>query len=95
MCVYPVGASLVAGVFFFSALTPVSATGPGATFAAQPAPATGTYPRSVALGDVNGDTKLDMVTANSGANNVSVLLGNGDGTFQNQTINLVGTGLLR
>jgi hypothetical protein len=37
---------------------------------------------SVALADVSGDGKLDLVTANGIANTVSVLLGNGDGTFQ-------------
>jgi hypothetical protein len=37
---------------------------------------------SVALADVNGDGKLDAVTANWQSNSVSVLLGNGDGTFQ-------------
>ena len=40
------------------------------------------YPYSVALVDLNGDGKLDMVTANAVENSVSVLLGNGDGTFQ-------------
>src|SRR5437867_2555895 len=42
----------------------------------------GTYPISVAVGDVNGDGRPDLAVANSGGNTVSVLLGNGDGTFQ-------------
>lgn len=41
----------------------------------------GTNPTSVAVGDLNGDGKPDLVIGNSGSNNVSVLLGNGDGTF--------------
>ena len=40
------------------------------------------FPYSVAVGDFNGDGKLDLVTVNYGANDASVLLGNGDGTFQ-------------
>src|SRR5690349_7096580 len=35
-----------------------------------------------ATGDLNGDGKDDIVTANYSAVNVSVLFGNGDGTFQ-------------
>src|SRR5712664_1083948 len=44
----------------------------------------GIMPRSIALGDFNGDGLLDLVTANSYGTpyGVSVLLGNGDGTFQ-------------
>jgi VCBS repeat protein/FG-GAP repeat protein len=44
--------------------------------------AAGSNPHSVAVGDFNGDGKLDLALANSGSNNVSVLLGNGEGTFQ-------------
>ena len=32
--------------------------------------------------DLNGDGKLDLAVANPTANTISVLLGNGDGTFQ-------------
>jgi hypothetical protein len=42
----------------------------------------GSGPQFVATGDFNGDGKLDLVVVNEGSNNVSVLLGNGDGTFQ-------------
>jgi hypothetical protein len=43
--------------------------------------AVGTGPRSVAVGDLNSDGRLDLVTANSGSNNVSVRLGDGAGSF--------------
>src|SRR5262249_10663539 len=33
------------------------------------------------MGDFNNDGKLDLATANSGGYDVSILLGNGDGTF--------------
>ena len=42
----------------------------------------GTSPSAVVVGDFNGDGKPDIAVANSGSNNVSILLGNGDGTFQ-------------
>ena len=40
------------------------------------------HPTSAAVGDFNGDGKLDLAVANGGSNDVSVFLGNGDGTFQ-------------
>ena len=46
--------------------------------------AVGAGPFAVAAADLNGDGKLDLVTANQDSNDVSVLLGNGDGTFQAQ-----------
>ncbi|HTS67965.1 MAG TPA: VCBS repeat-containing protein, partial [Terriglobia bacterium] len=36
---------------------------------------------SVAVGDFNGDGKLDLAVANARSDNVTILLGNGDGTF--------------
>ena len=42
----------------------------------------GIYADSVAVADVNGAGKLDVVAGNYGNNNVGFLLGNGDGTFQ-------------
>ena len=41
----------------------------------------GSYPYGIASADFNGDTYVDLVTANYAAGTVSVLLGNGDGTF--------------
>jgi Ca2+-binding RTX toxin-like protein len=55
----------------------LNTTTPGAgtpSFAVQQTFATGTDPRSVAAGDVNGDGKPDLVVANAGSNTVSVLL---------------------
>jgi hypothetical protein len=43
---------------------------------------TGTAPSFAALGDFNGDGRVDMAVVNATSNAVSILLGNGDGTFQ-------------
>ena len=42
----------------------------------------GSFPNSVAVGDFDGDCISDLAVANGFSDNVSVLLGNGDGTFQ-------------
>ena len=42
-------------------------------------------PGSVAVADINGDGKPDMVVGQQGVSSVEVFLGNGDGTFQNPT----------
>jgi FG-GAP-like repeat/FG-GAP repeat len=42
----------------------------------------GAWPVAVAAGHLNRDGKLDLIVGNSDSSNVSVLLGNGDGSFQ-------------
>ncbi|HEV3278818.1 MAG TPA: FG-GAP-like repeat-containing protein [Terriglobia bacterium] len=44
--------------------------------------AAGTEPHFVAVGDFNNDGKPDLASANYDSNNVSILLGNGNGSFQ-------------
>jgi FG-GAP-like repeat/FG-GAP repeat len=53
--------------------------------------AVGTTPHGEAVGDFNGDGKADLVVVNQGANTLSVLLGNGNGTFQPRTDYATGT----
>lgn len=42
----------------------------------------GLFPRSIGALDFNGDANLDLVIANGQSNNLSIHLGNGNGTFQ-------------
>ena len=59
------------------AATPSFATAVGYT--------TGTDPSSVAVGDMNGDGKKDLVVSNYSDNSVSILPGAGNGTFASKT----------
>ena len=51
------------------------------SFAAAVNYAAGNYPEGLALVDLNGDGKADLVVVNSNSYTVSVFIGNGDGTF--------------
>jgi len=62
--------------------TVVGATASESLVAAAGSPfATGTAPRSVAVGDFNGDGIPDLALPDFGSNNVTVLLGSGSGAF--------------
>src|SRR5712691_1265025 len=66
------------------AALPSSAQAP-ASFALPVSFQTGALPITVGIADVNGDGKPDLVTVNTGANTVSVLPGNGAGSFGSRT----------
>jgi hypothetical protein len=51
----------------------------------------GITPHAEVVGDFNGDGKPDLAVVNEGSNTVSILLGNGDGTFQSKTDFATGT----
>jgi len=57
----------------------------------RPRNAVGVVPVAIVSGDFTGDGHLDLATANVFADTVSVLLGNGDGTFQPQVTYPVGS----
>lgn len=69
---------------FVPGVTP--ATFPESTFA------TGASPVSIVAADFNGDGILDLAVADHTANTVSILLGNGDGTFGTATSFPTGNG---
>jgi len=73
-------ATLGAGTVTVWGSTPVS-TSPG----------TGANPNSEAVGDFNGDGRPDLAIANQGSNTLTILLGNGDGTFTSAVSPATGT----
>ncbi len=48
--------------------------------------AVGESPVGIVFGDFNGDGKLDAATVNAVSGDISMLLGNGDGTFQSASV---------
>jgi hypothetical protein len=53
-------------------------------FSPQPRFPAGRLPRAAAVADVNDDGAPDVVTANTASDDVSVLIGDGDGTYEPQ-----------
>jgi uncharacterized repeat protein (TIGR01451 family) len=69
---------------FLTALFPLCypITGFAVEFASPVSYPVGLSPASVVVADFNGDGHPDIAVANSGSGNVSILLGNGDGTYK-------------
>jgi hypothetical protein len=72
------GTAVAAGSLGVAALFAGSAP----SFARARSYAAGHGPWSVAIGDLNGDGKPDLATANLNGRSVSVLLNGGDGSFR-------------
>jgi hypothetical protein len=87
----PLSPSILFATLFLSSAFAAEATAQTASFIARRDFATGDGPLSVAVADFNEDGTLDLAVANSISDNVSVMLGNGDGTFQPAVDYVTGT----
>src|SRR5437773_208097 len=73
---------VTAAIVLFSFAFPTVALAQTVSFIARKDLLVGARPHSVAVADFNRDFLPDLVVANYASDTVSVLLGNGDGTFQ-------------
>ena len=69
-------------VFLNNSMMPFQPPPAEASFQSPEIYTTDSYPTSLVMGDFNRDGKLDIVTGNSIANDVSFFGGNGNGTFK-------------
>lgn len=74
--------SLLKVVFVSLALLALAMPALGREFHAAGNYALGGYPAAIVTGDFNRDGKLDIAVAHYGSNKISILFGNGDGSFR-------------
>jgi Ca2+-binding RTX toxin-like protein len=86
-----VAAFLAAGLLALVGANPAWAADPSFAPAPNSPFPVGSAPTTVTNADFNGDGKMDLAAQNAGSNTVSVLLGNGDGTFKAKTDFAVGS----
>lgn len=72
-------------------IAPAAATSAPPAFSPLTPVTVGSLPAGLAVGDLNGDGRLDLAVANLGDSSVSVLLGNGSGAFAGSAVGVAGS----